>query len=272
VTLVFGSDMTARFADRVALVTGASSGVGEAVALRLAREGATVALLARGRDGLGRVAARIAAGGGRALCVPADVARDSDVARAVAQTVAEAGGLDLLAHAAGVYRTGSAVELPEADWDLMMGVNVKSAFLLAKHAVPAMRARGGGAIVNVASVHALAADAGSAPYAASKAALVALTRTMALDHVAEGVRINCVAPGTMRTPMVVEAVEAHAPDPVAAEAVYATIARLHPLGRMVEATEVAELVLFLLSDAAAAIVGTCCPIDGGRSAKLGAGG
>ena len=256
-----------RFDGKVGLVTGASSGLGKMVATALAAEGAAVGALGRDRSALAETVSAIEAQGGRALALTGDLRAATDVEAAVAATVDAYGGLDLVAHAAGVLREGSSTELSEADWDLQFDTNVKSCFLLAKHAVPAMRARGGGAIVNVASVYAYAAVRGSASYAASKAAVVAFTQIAALDHVGDGIRINAVAPGTMRTPMLEAIARERSPDDPEAE--LAATGRRHPIRRLVEPAEVADLVLYLLSDAASAIVGTCVTIDGGRQAQLG---
>lgn len=255
-----------RFDHKVALVTGASGGVGRAIARGLAVEGAAVGLIGRNTGALRETAAMIERDGGKALPIEADIGVGSDVERSVAELVAAYGRLDLVAHAAGVLRLGPATDMPEQDWDLLFRTNVKSCFLLGKHAVPHMRAAGGGAIVNVSSVFAFAAGPGSAGYAASKAAVLALTKMMALDHIADRIRINCVAPGSMRTPMLENAV-AGLDDP---EGALAGIGRLHPLGRLIEPAETASLVLYLLSDEAKAIIGSCFTIDGGRLAKLGA--
>ncbi|HZV72239.1 MAG TPA: glucose 1-dehydrogenase [Conexibacter sp.] len=255
-----------RFDGKVALVTGATSGVGRAIALALAAEGAAVGLVGRDRDALAALVEEIDGAGGRSLAIAADMRHGADVARAVAETTGAFGGLDLLAHAAGVLRLGAAPDLPEETWELLFDTNAKSCFLLAKHAVPAMRVRGGGAIVNVASVSAYAADPGAAAYAASKAAVVALTRIMALDHIDEGIRINCVAPGGVRTPMLEAVAEEYCPEDPAS--LLDEAGRRHPLGRLVEPAEVADLVLYLLSDAAAAIVGVDYAIDGGWRGQL----
>ncbi|MDW5594088.1 SDR family oxidoreductase [Conexibacter stalactiti] len=255
-----------RFGGKVALVTGGSSGVGRTIAVALAAGGAAVGVVGRDAEALAETVAQVEAAGGRATAIVADVSDGAAVKRAVEEVVAAHGGIDLLAHAAAVLRLGAAPELPESDWDLVFDTNVKSCFLLAKHAVPAMRARGGGAIVNVASVYAHAADPGGAAYAASKAAVVALSRTMALDHVGEGVRVNCVLPGSMRTPMLEAVAREHAPEDPGA--MLAEAGRRHPLGRLIEPAEVADLVLYLLSDAATAIVGGAYTIDGGWLGQL----
>jgi NAD(P)-dependent dehydrogenase (short-subunit alcohol dehydrogenase family) len=256
-----------RFDGKVALVTGASAGLGRAIAVRLAAEGAAVGLVGRDREALAAATATIEGAGGVALPLVGDLRRDADVAGFVAALRERHGSLDLLAHAAGALRLGPLTELREDDWDLIFETNVKSCFLLARHAVPAMREAGGGAIVNVSSVFGAAASPGAAAYAASKAAVDALTRTMALDHIGEGIRVNCVAPGSMRTEMLERAAAERSPeDP---EAALAAIGAMHPSGRLIATAEVASLVLYLLSDEAGAIVGTTYTIDGGRLAKLG---
>ncbi len=255
------------FDGSVALITGATSGLGAVVAAELLAEGAHVAFVGRDESALSRA---VRDHPGSALAVAADVTSAADVERAVGETVDRFGGLDLLVNAAGTVRRGALDQLPEADWDLVFETNVKSCFLLLKHAIPAMRERGGGAVVNVSSVLGQAANPGTAAYAASKAAVIALTKAAALDHVGEGIRINCVAPGTMATPML-EA-SARQLDPDGAEALLEAAARAHPIGRLVEPLEVARLILFLLSRNASGIVGSCYAVDGGRLAKLGVAG
>lgn len=255
-----------RFKDKIALVTGAGTGVGRATACLLAREGAAVALVGRRHEPLEAVANEITNWGGRALPLPADVANEEEITRAVKTAAAELGGLDCLVNAAGVLRLGTVANTTAAEWDETFGINAKGCFLTSRAAIPFLRERKG-AIVNVSSVFAYAAGKGAALYAASKAAVVALTRTMALDHIDEGIRINAVAPGSMSTPMLQAVAQASAPkDP---DAVLNAVGRMHPIRRLIEADEVASLIAFLLSDEAAAIVGVTYPIDGGRLAKLG---
>jgi NAD(P)-dependent dehydrogenase (short-subunit alcohol dehydrogenase family) len=234
----------------------------------LAAGGANVCVVGRQSAELARTVDAIGRQVGTAVAIEADVSVAADVERAVAASVGAFGGLDLLVHAAGVSRSGFVTDLTEDDWDAMFDTNVKSCFLLGKHAVPAMRARGGGAIVTVSSIYAIAARSGAAAYAATKAALTTLTKIMAVDHIADGVRINCVAPGTIRTPMVESlAREADAADPAA---VIDQAGRLPPLGRLVDVGEVVSLICYLLSDESSGIVGACYPIDGGRLPLLGA--
>jgi NAD(P)-dependent dehydrogenase (short-subunit alcohol dehydrogenase family) len=256
-----------RFAGRVALVTGASSGVGRATAVALAAAGARVGLTGRDPVALTATADAIGRAGAETFTVAGDVRRDGDVAAMVEQVEARFGGIDLVVHAAGVFRIGALTELAEEDWDVVIDTNLKGCFLLARHAIPALRRRGGGAVVHVSSVTAQAADPGEAAYAASKAGVDALTRTMALDHAAECIRVNAVAPGTIRTRLITSYAEEHYPeDP---DSMLAAAAGRHPIGRLIEPEDVAELVLFLLSDAAAAITGATYTIDGGWLGQLG---
>lgn len=256
-----------RFEGRVALVTGASRGLGREVAVALAGEGAKVAVLGRDAHALGETAALIEGANSAALACIADVRSEDDVRRSIDEVAAVFKGLDLVVNAAGVLRTGQLTDFAEDDWNLLFDTNVKGCFFVMKHAIPALRIRGGGAIVNVSSVFAFAADRGTAAYSASKGALVALTQMASLDHIGEGIRVNGVAPGTMPTPMVQQIAAAVAPD--APKTILDSIDKLHPLGRMVEPREVTELILFLLSGAATAIVGQTYVVDGGRLAKLG---
>ncbi|HEU4703275.1 MAG TPA: SDR family NAD(P)-dependent oxidoreductase [Conexibacter sp.] len=257
-----------RFDGRVALVTGASSGLGRAIALALGAEGAAVGAMGRDAATLADTVGAIEAAGGRALALAGDVRSGAAVEDAVARVVEAFGGLDAVAHAAGVNRGGDAQELSEDEWDELLETNLKSCFLLAKHAVPAIRAGGrGGAVVNVSSIFAQAAIPGAGAYAASKAGVEALTKVMALDHAAEGIRFNVVAPGSMRTPMVERELARLAP--AEAEALLAGVERAYPIGRLVTVEEVAATVLFLLSDAATGITGVCVVVDGGRLARVG---
>lgn len=259
--------MMTRLADKVAIVTGAGSGVGRATAIALAEQGVAVALLGRRIDALEDTAREVAAVVGKSMCVTADVSDAARVEKAVAQVVARFGRIDLLVNAAGVLALGPVTGLAEQDWDRMFDVNAKGCFLTARAVIPIMRRSNGGAIVNVASVFAHASSKGAAAYAASKAAVVALTQAMALDHIDEGIRINAVAPGSMDTPMLRAVARTAAP--ANPDSVLQAVARLHPTRRLVATAEVANSIVFLLSDAARSIVGATLVVDGGRSAKLG---
>jgi len=243
---------------KVALVTGAGSGIGRAIARRFAEEGAAVCLAdvndAAGSSGT----AEIASQGGRARFVRTDVSRAGDCARAVEETIAAYQALDVLVNCAGVIRRATVTELSEADWDLVMDVNAKSVFLMSRAAMPHLTAAGG-CIVNIASGWGLAAGPRAAAYCASKAAVVLLTKAMALDHGAQGIRVNCICPGDTDTPMLrQEANQVGQP-----EAEFLADAAHRPLRRIGRPEEIAGAALFLASDAARFITGTALVVDGG---------
>jgi len=251
-----------RFAGRVALVTGAGSGIGEATALRLGREGAAVAAADLSEPAAASTAGRIRQAGGRAVAFAADVSRDADCRRLVAETIGQLGGLDILVNNAGIGAVGTVLETDEATFEQVMDVNVKGTFLLSKAALPAMIARKAGVIVNTASIAGVRGIPQRAAYTASKHAIVGLTRAMALDHVKDGIRVNCVCPGTVDTPWVGRLL-GQAADPQAARA--ALVAR-QPMGRLGRADEMAAAILFLASDESSFTTGTAMLVDGGFTA------
>jgi NAD(P)-dependent dehydrogenase (short-subunit alcohol dehydrogenase family) len=251
-----------RFADRVALVTGAGSGIGEATALRFGREGAAVAAADVSEPAAASTAERIRQAGGRAVALAADVSREADCRRLVEETVRQLGGLDILVNNAGIGAVGTVLETDEATFERVMDVNVKGTFLLSKAVLPAMIARKAGIIVNTASIAGVRGIPQRAAYTASKHAIVGLTRAMALDHVKDGIRVNCVCPGTVDTPWVGRLL-AQATDPQAARA--ALVAR-QPMGRLGRADEMAAAILFLASDESSFTTGTALLVDGGFTA------
>jgi meso-butanediol dehydrogenase/(S,S)-butanediol dehydrogenase/diacetyl reductase len=253
-----------RFAGRVAIVTGGGMGIGAAVAEALAAEGASVAVLDLDREAASSVAEKIAGDGGRGIAVVGSVADRLDTERAVGEAVAAFGGLDLLVNNAGVVVYGEVPDFAEADWDLVVGTNLKGQFLMSRAAVPEMRRRGGGAIVNLASVQALISQREVAAYAASKGGVVSFTKTLALDHAKDAIRVNCVLPGSVRTPMLRHAAELAPGDP---EETIAQWGRIHPRGTVIEPEEIAAVVLFLLSDDASAVTGAAYVADAGLSAQ-----
>lgn len=252
-----------RFAGKVAFVTGAGMGIGEAVAQRFGTEGAAVACV----DFNAEAAQRTAAGLDKALALSVDV-RDADAVKAaIDRTVDEFGGLDVVASVAGLARYGTAEELTEDDWDAVMDTNAKGPFLVAKYAIPHLRSRGGGAIVNMASVQAFGSQQTVVAYAASKGAVVSMTKTLALDHARDNIRVNCICPGSVETPMLHQSADTFHSGADKQE-IFAEWGHLHPLGRVIQPTEVAALACFLASDEAAAITGAPYLIDGGLTAKL----
>ncbi|WP_415950488.1 SDR family NAD(P)-dependent oxidoreductase [Streptomyces sp. KLOTTS4A1] len=251
-----------RFTDKTALVTGAGSGIGRAVALAFAAEGAKLVLAGRGRAPLDETVALIEAAGGTASAVTADVSKAEDVRELVAETVRRHGRLDVAVNNAGVFRGGQPLaELPVEDWRTLLDINVTGVFHALQAEIAVMRGQeGGGAIVNIASnLGAHTRIPGVGGYITSKAAVSALTRAAALDHIGDGVRINAVSPGASDTTMSLLPGESEADRAVRMKSA-------SPLGRVSSLDEVAAAVLYLASGDAASVVGTDLVIDGGAAA------
>ena len=256
-----------RFEGKVVLVTGAGKGIGAATAKAFADEGASVAVVDFDANAARATADRIVADGGVALPLTCDVRDAAAVSSAVATAVAELGGLDVLFNNAGINIYGEVPDLSEADWDAILDTNLKGPFLMCRAAIPHLRDRGGGSIINTASVQAFATQKAVAAYSASKGAIVSMTMTMALDHAKDGIRVNCIAPGSVRTPMLEEAARTFFPeDP---QAGLESFGKSHPIGFLTEPEDVARLVLFLASSEARTMTGACYRIDGGLLAALG---
>ncbi len=249
--------MSALLTDKVAIITGASRGIGAATAHTFADAGARLVLAARTPDPLHALAERIRAKGGQAIAVPTDVGDPQQVAELVAQTMAHYGRLDAAVNNAGAAHPMSPLaELSLTHWQTCLQVNLTGIFLCLKHQLPALTASGGGAIVVMSSTAALAAKAGLAGYAAANAGALALTRTAALDYAAAGIRVNALAPGPILTDRLAAAGEQ------ARKQVAATV----PLGRPGHPHEVAAAAAWLCSEEASFITGTTLTIDGGRLA------
>lgn len=255
---------------RVALVTGGASGIGQAVAQVLADSGYALAVCSVDESATRATAEQLTAAGGRAIAVPADVTRQAQVAAAVDAAVAEFGGLDVLVTSAGIQRYGTVVDTPESTWDEVFDVNVKGVYLAAQAALPHLRGRPGAAIAVVSSVQAYIAQTEVAAYSASKGALNALVRAMAVDEAAFGVRVNAVCPGSVDTPMLRHSAAMFSDGSAASvDAVVAEWGRAHPLGRVATPTEVAEVVAFLVSAKAGFVTGADLRVDGGLLATVG---
>lgn len=256
------------FDGKVALVTG-TSGIGRASAYRLAAAGARV--LALGNDAAANAAldAQAAAQGLGMASHLCDVAIEDEVSSAVAACIAAHGRLDIIVNAAAVHPFGTVLTTDAETWARCMAVNVGSIYLTARHGLPHMIAGGGGAIVNLSSVQGHACQANVAAYVATKGAIHALTRAMALDHADAGVRVNSISPGSVRTPILSLAARTYGGEGVSEAQAFARFGAAHPLGRIGEPEEVAEMVAYLASDKAAFITGADFRIDGGLTAGIG---
>ncbi len=245
-----------------AIVTGGTRGIGYAVCRRLLSDGLRVAFCGRD-EAAGRRAERSLGAPGRAAFLPADVASESDVRGLVAACAARLGPPTVLVNNAGRNANFDATTMTEAEWDAFFAVDLKSAWLCAKHVLPHMLDAGRGAIVNVSSIHALATLDGFFPYAAAKAGLVGLTRSLALDYGPHNVRVNCVCPGFTDTRLVRESLARHPDRAVAERAMVAGVA----LGRIAAPSEVAAAIAFLASEDAGYVTGATLLVDGGLTAR-----
>jgi len=250
-----------RLAGKVALITGAGSGIGQQSAEIFAAEGAHVVVCERdeeaGRDTIARIVDR----GGRALLVVADVANDADVKAAVETTMSEAGGLHVMFNNAGIFpdRDGSPVDTPLDVWELVIDVNLKGVFLGCKHGIPAMIESGGGSIINTASfVAVLGAATSQIAYTASKGGVLAMTREIAVEYARQGIRANALCPGPVNTPLLQEFLAD--PEKRARRLVHI------PMGRLAEADEIARAALYLASPESSYVTGTTFMVDGGITA------
>jgi NAD(P)-dependent dehydrogenase (short-subunit alcohol dehydrogenase family) len=244
---------------RVALITGAASGIGRATALLFAREGAAVVVVDVNEPGGQALAQEITRAGGRAVFQQCDVTRPEDCKHAVDRALGEYGRLDILFNNAGIIRRATVVDLGEEDWDRVMEVNVKSIFLMSRYAIPVLTRLGGGVIINTASGWGLTGGAKAAVYCASKGAVVLLTKAMAVDHGPENIRVNCICPGDTDTSML----RNEAQQLGEGTDRFLTEAARRPLGRVGKPEEIAQAALYLASDASSFVTGTALVIDGG---------
>jgi len=252
-----------RLTGKVALVTGGGSGIGRATVVQFAREGARVVILDQDRTGAEAAARAVADAGGTVRVIEGDVAVAADAERAVRETRAAFGRLDVLVNNAGRELVASLPETTEADWDRVVDVNLKSIFLLSRAAIPVMAAQGGGVIVNTASQLGLVGARRFGAYTASKGAVVNLTRSMALDCAPLAIRVNAVCPGAIDTPLLRRQFTGR-PGP---QGTLDDLARLHPLGRLGRPEEVSAAIVFLASDEATFVTGSILVVDGGYTAQ-----
>ncbi len=257
--------MTGQLEGKVALITGGGSGIGRAAAQRFAAEGCAVAVVDMAAPAAEETADKIVADGGRAIACPANVTVDAEVRVAVTRTVEAFGSLDVLYNNAGVNSSGSVADATEEDWDRCFAVNVKGTFLCSRAAVAHLAASGSGAIVNQASVAALVGVPNFAAYCAAKGAVVALTRSMAIDLAPQGIRVNAICPGTVFTPLMEPMLRARGDGDM--EVGLARTVVKYPIGRLGTPEEIASAALFLASAGASFLTGSILAADGGMTAQ-----
>jgi NAD(P)-dependent dehydrogenase (short-subunit alcohol dehydrogenase family) len=255
-----------RFAGKVVIVTGGGAGIGRAIAEAFAVEGGAVVVVDVSRERASEVVDGIKERGGKALAVAADVSSDRDTARLAQEAVAAFGRINILVNNAGIQTYGTVVDTDEAAWDRTLNINLKGFYLVAKHCIPEIAKQGGGAVVNMASVQGLLSQPNVVAYAASKGGVLAMTRTMALDHARDKIRVNSVSPGSVDTPMLRWAAELFEPDDP--DGAVSAWGKQHPLGRVAQTREIAQVVLFLASDDASFVTGANVVVDGGLSIRL----
>lgn len=254
-----------RWAGKAVMVTGGGSGIGRAVCLRFAREGASVAVVDRAASNAVQTAADIAAAGQTAVPIVADVSSEADVVRAVQETVAAFGRIDVMVNNAAINAQVRVTDVPLAQWNEILATNLTSVYLFCREVIPHMVRQGGGSIVNISSVHALATLDGYAAYAASKGGMIALTKAVALDFAKQGIRVNAVLPGAVHTAMLENSVK-NLDTP--REQIMQEWNKSQPVGRVGAPEEIAEVVLFAAHPDNSFMTGAALVADGGLTAEL----
>ena len=247
-----------RISDKVAIITGAASGIGRATAILFAKEGGKVVVADKNEVGGNETVDLIRSDGGQAIFDYVNVTSATDIQGMVKTTIDTYGKLNILVNNAGIAIRLPVVDLSEEDWDRNIDVNLKSIYLSSKYAIPRMIENGGGSIVNIASIYGIVGGRIRAAYAASKGGVVNLTRSMALDYALHKIRVNCVCPGFVNTPLLKNILKN--------KEEYQALADLHPMGRLGDMLEIALGVLYLASDESSFVTGIALPIDGGYTA------
>ena len=247
-----------RISDKVAIITGAASGIGRATAILFAKEGGKVVVADKNEVGGNETVDLIRSDGGQAIFDYVNVTSATDIQGMVKTTINTYGKLDILVNNAGIAIRLPVVDLSEEDWDRNIDVNLKSIYLSSKYAIPRMIENSGGSIVNIASIYGIVGGRIRAAYAASKGGVVNLTRSMALDYALHKIRVNCVCPGFVNTPLLKNILKN--------KEEYQALADLHPMGRLGDMLEIALGVLYLASDESSFVTGIALPIDGGYTA------
>jgi len=251
-----------RLPRQVALITGGTSGIGEATALLFAREGAQVAVAGRNETRGHAITAQILERGGKAIFLRTDVRRAAECERAVRETVASFGRVDILFNNAGIFYPHDTLECSEEEWDEQIDINLKGTFLMSKAALPSMIAQGRGVIINNSSGWGIVGGDKAVAYCASKGGVVLMTKAMAIDHGRQGIRVNCICPGDVETPMLPEDARMRG---LRWEDYIAGCSN-RPLGRVGTADEIAKAVLFLASNDSSFMTGAALVVDGGGTA------
>jgi NAD(P)-dependent dehydrogenase (short-subunit alcohol dehydrogenase family) len=251
--------LSRRFQDKVVVISGGGSGIGRATALAMGAEGASLALGGLDAEPIEETLVDVRSSGGRAVGEVVDVARAADADRLIQAAIEAFGRLDVVVNCAGTSAVADLVDMSEDDWDRVFDTNVKGIFLLSRAAIPFLLKSGNGAIVNLGSQLAFSAVGGFGAYCASKAAVVHLTRSMALELIPHGIRVNSVCPGGTETPLLMRAF----PGGRGPQGSLDDLARAHPIGRLARPDEIASAIMFLASDEASFVVGTALVADGG---------
>jgi meso-butanediol dehydrogenase/(S,S)-butanediol dehydrogenase/diacetyl reductase len=259
--------MTGRLSNKIAIITGATSGIGKATAILFAQEGAKVVFTGRRQERGEGVASEIQASGGTCQFIQADHTDPAACSRVVKRTVAEFGRIDILFNNAGIVTSGTAETVTEEEWQATLAINVTAVWRMSRLVIPIMRAQGGGMIVNNASDWAVVGARDALPYAVSKGAVAQMTKSMALDHAHENIRVNALCPGDTFVERWLEKGYFEESEPVTREQALAESAAYIPMKRFADPLEIARAVLFLASDDSSFVTGHLLLVDGGNTAQ-----